>query len=128
MKPTLVEDESWRAVPITSGLLAEIFDAFSGAHGFNIVVQKVRERQAAFSRLADTLAQVGEATARLSDAVKAIPDPATMQTTPHDNEIVQRCIDAITAEGVRVSETANDSWRAGMFHAAEVLRDLQPQD
>ena len=118
MKPKIVSDNSWRGFTITSGLLAEIFDAHFGADGFNLVVEKVKERQASLNRLADTLAQVGEATAKLSDAVK----PPSL----HDNAIVQRCIDAITAEGVRVSETANDSWRQGMFHAAEVLRDLNP--
>lgn len=40
-------------------------------------------------------------------------------------DIIQECIDAITAEGVRVHEGANDSWRGGMFRAAEVLRQLK---
>lgn len=39
-------------------------------------------------------------------------------------EIIQECINVITAEGARVRESSNDSWAQGMFHAAEMLRQL----
>ncbi len=42
--------------------------------------------------------------------------------------IIQECIDAITAEGVRVSEGSNESWRQGMFYAADVLRKLKAKE
>lgn len=41
------------------------------------------------------------------------------------DEVIQECIDAITAEGARTQDGANDSWRQGMFRAAEVLRQLK---
>jgi hypothetical protein len=40
---------------------------------------------------------------------------------------IQECINAITAEGARVREGANDSWRGGMFYAAETLRKMKFQ-
>jgi hypothetical protein len=40
-------------------------------------------------------------------------------------EIIQECINAIRAEGARVRDGANDSWRGGMFHAAEMLCKLR---
>jgi hypothetical protein len=41
------------------------------------------------------------------------------------SDIIQECINAITAEGVRVREGSNDSWRGGMFYAAETLRKMK---
>lgn len=38
--------------------------------------------------------------------------------------IIQECINAIIAEGARVRESSNASWRAGMFHAAEMLGEI----
>lgn len=40
-------------------------------------------------------------------------------------DIIQECIDAITAEGVRVREGSNESWRGGMFHAGKVLENMK---
>lgn len=40
-------------------------------------------------------------------------------------DAIQACIDAIIAEGARVHEGSNESWRQGMFHAAEILRALK---
>jgi hypothetical protein len=42
-------------------------------------------------------------------------------------QIIQECIDAITAEGVRVREGSNESWRQGMFYAAEILRKMKSE-
>lgn len=43
-------------------------------------------------------------------------------------EIIQDCINAITAEGARVAPGSNESWRAGVFHAADILRQLKDKD
>lgn len=39
--------------------------------------------------------------------------------------VIQECINAITAEGVRLGNGGNDSWRGGMFHAAQMLRQMK---
>lgn len=37
---------------------------------------------------------------------------------------IKECIDAINTESGRVYATSSDSWRGGMFHAAETLRGI----
>jgi hypothetical protein len=41
------------------------------------------------------------------------------------DDTIQACINAITAEGARVRESSNESWRGGMFWAAETLRKMK---
>lgn len=38
---TVVDEAAWRDFPVTVGLLADVFDAFCGADGHNLVVDKV---------------------------------------------------------------------------------------